>query len=255
MYIAQLARDLPSVPGLLQCLWPWPDEPRDCCCVATRFSWGADCLDRPAGPDIDIPPWIARAAPRRRAEYIAGRCCAGEALRRLTGKTTFPGQAEDRAPVWPRGTIGSISHSGDVAIAVAGSSARYCGLGVDIEKPLTEAEAREIAPQALTERELQRLRTPADAFLIGLTFSAKESLFKALYPTVRRYFGFHASQLVTWNPAGTGLLSLTRDLSPEWRRGQEIPLHFCCLENFVATRVSIEWADRQVDRASRYELY
>ncbi|MDZ5699778.1 4'-phosphopantetheinyl transferase family protein [Chelativorans sp. M5D2P16] len=190
--------------------------------------------------DIDVPPRIARAAPRRLAEFVAGRRCAGEALRLLSGRTSFPGQAEDRAPVWPEGILGSISHSRDRAIAVAGRSERYRALGVDLETVLTETEAREIAPQTLTERELARFGRRVDAFTVGLAFSAKESLFKALYPIVRRFCGFDASELAGWDSEGTALLRLTEDLSPEWCRGQEFAVHFGCLDGFLITRVSIE---------------
>src|SRR5690606_13013148 len=58
-----------------------------------------------------LPAEIAAARPRRRAEYAAGRIAARAALRRLTGQAALIGMGPDRLPLWPKGTIGSISHN------------------------------------------------------------------------------------------------------------------------------------------------
>ncbi len=232
------ARHAPT--AALQFIRPWPGALEDCCCVTTWFSWEVSRSGLPASPGIDMPPRIARAAPRRRAEYIAGRRCAGAALRLLGGQALFPDEADDRAPIWPPGFSGSISHCHDRALALVGPSARYVGLGIDIEARLSEADARQIAPHALTARELQCLGPEPDPLLVGLAFSSKESLFKALYPTVRRFFYFDAAELVAWDCEGTATLRLTDDLSPQWHRGRDIALRHRHLDGLLLTCVSIE---------------
>lgn len=123
---------------------------------------------------------LDRAAPRRIAEFICGRACAREAIRRLTGDIADLPVGPDRAPRWPGGLCGSISHSGRRAIAVAGETTHFIGIGIDLERCLSNAEARDIADLVTSDKERQRLGTRLDAVTLSLIFSAKESLFKAL---------------------------------------------------------------------------
>ncbi|MFK3779673.1 4'-phosphopantetheinyl transferase [Agrobacterium sp. NPDC089420] len=218
-------------------IWPWPDDVRDCHCVTLRYSADEGC----GGKVPPLPPQLLRATPRRKAEFIAGRRCAAEAIRRLTARTAFPGMGEDRAPIWPAGVVGAISHSRDRAIALAGSNQQFCGIGIDIEKVLNEEEARDIASQALTASERHSLGNAIDPFMTGLIFSAKESLFKALYPSVRRFFFFEAAELSDYSEDGSASLRLTEDLGGRWRRGTEIPLRVCRFEDFLLTRILLPY--------------
>lgn len=214
-------------------IWPWPDDVRDCHCVTLRYSADEGC----GGKVPPLPPQLLRAMPRRRAEFIGGRKCAAEAIRRITSIASFPGMAEDRAPIWPEGVVGAISHSGDRAIALVGSSERFCGIGIDIEKLLNEEEARDIAPQALTASERHSLGNDIDPFMTGLIFSAKESLFKALYPTVKRFFFFEAAELSGFDGNGSASLRLTADIGEKWHTGTEIPFRFCHFDGRLLTRI------------------
>lgn len=214
---------------------PWGDEAVDYRCVAMRFARGGDC----SSGDIALPERIARAAPRRRAEWLAGRYCASEALRLLTGLGSCPGMAPDRSPVWPEGVLGSISHSGDVAIALAMPARAGRGVGVDIEKVLDQAEADEIAHEAMTTWECGHFAVEADPFPVTLAFSAKESLFKALHPLLRLPMSFHDAELVAWDVQGNARLRLAEDLSPEFPTGREIPVRFTRFGDLLLTRVLI----------------
>lgn len=216
-----------------EAIWPWPGDRCDCHCLTLRYSDGEGC----GGEVPPLPPQLLLAAARRRAEFIAGRRCAAEAIRHLTGRPIFPGMGEDRAPIWPEGVVGAISHSRDRAIALAGSNSRFCGIGIDIEKLLTGEEARDIAPQALTANERHKLGKDIDPFMTGLIFSAKESLFKALYPTVKRLFFFEAAELSAYDADGSGSLRLTADLTGNWREGTEIAFRFSHFDGLVLTRV------------------
>ncbi|KJF72848.1 4'-phosphopantetheinyl transferase family protein [Agrobacterium arsenijevicii] len=216
-----------------EAIWPWPDDRSDCHCVTLHYSADEGC----GGRVPPLPPQLLRAVPRRKAEFIAGRRCAAEAIRRLIGRAAFPGMGEDRAPIWPEGVVGAISHSHGRAIALAGSSERFCGIGIDIERLLNEEEARDIAPQALTASERHSLGNDIDPFMTGLIFSAKESLFKALYPSVKRFFFFEAAELSGYDGAGSASLQLTADLGGKWRKGTEIPFRFCRFQGFLLTRI------------------
>lgn len=132
---------------------------------------------------------VARAVPARRAEFLAGRIAARRALAQLGYKTPPLPAGPDRAPLWPAGVSGSISHSAGAAIAVVGDSTRHPLLGVDIEpaEPLPVALIVEICrPEEIADR-------PAGdrPMLARRLFSAKEALYKAQYPRSRTVFGFH----------------------------------------------------------------
>lgn len=220
-----------------EAIWPWPDDSCDCHCLTLRYS-----ADEGGGGEVPpLPPQLLRAVPKRKAEFIAGRRCAAETIHRLTGRTTFPGMGADRAPLWPEGVVGAISHSQDRAIALAGPSGRFLGIGIDIERLLSEEEARDIARQALTENERHNLGNAIDPFMTGLIFSAKESLFKALYPTVKRFFFFEAAELAGFDANGLASLRLTADLNGKWRSGTEIAFRFCHFEEFLLTRILLPY--------------
>ena len=130
---------------------------------------------------------IARAIPKRRAEFAAGRRAARAALVGIGQAPQAILVGEHRAPLWPRGMVGAITHDDGTALAAVLPDRAAAGLGID----LTAATAlpakvdREILPHA-DEQGL----SPLDA---RTGFSAKESLFKALFPLVGAYFGFSAA--------------------------------------------------------------
>ncbi|WP_349572427.1 4'-phosphopantetheinyl transferase family protein [Azotobacter salinestris] len=182
-----------------------------------------------------------RGAAKRQAEYLAGRLCARQALQRLTGTPSVPAVGEDRAPQWPAGVVGSITHGAGWAAALVGQADTWRGLGLDTELLLPTGRAGRLAGQILTAAELSRLPdTPeAQAWLASLTFSLKESLFKALYPLVRRRFYFEHAELLDWTPAGTARLRLLEGLGPDWPAGSLLDGQFVCEGERLLTLVAI----------------
>lgn len=187
---------------------------------------------------IDQPKGVAK----RQSEFLAGRLCARQALLQLTGNVTVPAVGADRAPCWPSGVAGSISHGDGWAGAVVGRQADWRGLGLDLERLLSPARAQRLQASILTPAELQRLaQLPAEqqAWWVSLTFSLKESLFKALYPLVQQQFYFQDAELLGYDPAGFAQLQLLRDLGPEWPAGSRCDGQFVQLGERVLSLVSI----------------
>ncbi|WP_409526618.1 4'-phosphopantetheinyl transferase family protein [Nitrincola sp. MINF-07-Sa-05] len=94
-----------------------------------------------------------------------------------------------------------------------------------MEPRLDTATADSIAAQILTRSE-QRLLTELDGDLadfVTRVFSAKEAIFKGLYPYVRSYFGFDAVSL-TKVENGQLHFVLNQDLHDTYRRGQSLKL-------------------------------
>jgi 4'-phosphopantetheinyl transferase EntD len=127
---------------------------------------------------------VARAIPMRQAEFAAGRRAARNALAQLGHPACAIPVGDHRAPIWPEGMIGTITHDKDLALAAVLPRERTFGIGIDLTEaaPLPGETRHEILPHAL-EASLTDLEARAG-------FSAKESLFKALFPHIGTYFGF-----------------------------------------------------------------
>ncbi|MFZ6049944.1 4'-phosphopantetheinyl transferase [Pseudomonas sp. CR3202] len=209
---------------------------RSCCFDPGQLA--ADDFSRCA---IPAPANIQRSVAKRQAEFLAGRLCARAALLALTGSPEVPALGEDRAPVWPAGITGSISHSHGLASALVARSEQWRGLGLDLEEPLAAKRALRLAGEILTKTELQRLDglTPEQqAERISLTFSLKESLFKALYPLVGKRFYFHDAQLLDCD--GTrARLRLLIDLSEEWKAGSVLDGWYCHFQGRLLSLVAV----------------
>ncbi|WP_263262972.1 4'-phosphopantetheinyl transferase superfamily protein [Pseudomonas sp. RIT-PI-S] len=193
------------------------------------------------GTGIAKPASIERSVAKRQAEFLAGRLCARSVLSRLGLPECEVPIGEDRAPVWPAGIRGAITHSDGWAAAIAAPAHAQRGLGLDAETLLAPDRALRLAGEILTPAELERL--PADperaALAVTLTFSLKESLFKALYPLVLQRFYFEAAELLEWSCEGQARLRLLTDLGAGWKSGTTLAGQFTVLEGHLLSLVSV----------------
>ena len=140
------------------------------------------------GAGVPEPLWPGEAiaaVPHRLAEFAAGRTAARRAMAALgVPMATIP-MGEDRAPIWPQGVVGSISHCAGACMAVAGRPSDFAGIGLDLEpaQPL----ARDLWPTILRPEEVA-----ADGLDALRIFVAKEAAYKAQYPLSRQLFDFQA---------------------------------------------------------------
>ncbi|WP_248750108.1 4'-phosphopantetheinyl transferase superfamily protein [Pseudomonas sp. MWU15-20650] len=220
---------LPACCTPLDAHWPLPVPLPGTVFLSTRFDpalLSAGDFQRSAVPP---PASIQRSVAKRQAEFLAGRLCARAALQQLDQLDCVPAIGEDRAPIWPGHISGSITHSTGHAAAIVGHKAQWRGLGMDVENVLTLERAERLASEILTADELQRMAAlPRDqiALLVTLTFSVKESLFKALYPIVQKRFYFEHAEVLEWSQAGHVRLRLLTDLSNEWCHGKALEGQF-----------------------------
>lgn len=159
--------------------------------------------DPSAAPDgtQPLPVALQTAIPRRQTEFLAGRSCAALALSDAGSPVLTVDINPDRSPIWPAGFVGSISHTGTEVCAIATPANRYTMLGLDLELLMSATQAFEIADIILTPSE-SSLRPAAmpHAQFTTLVFSAKESLYKAIYPKLQRILDFHEVTLLTLTP-------------------------------------------------------
>lgn len=121
---------------------------------------------------------LATAVVARRNEFICGRQCARTALAQVGFTPCALPPDADGLPMWPRGSIASISHSRGLCCAVAAPVGSILSLGLDLEK------TTRLSPRAMA-RVLHPLELNAvggDQVIGSLLFSAKEAFFKAQFP-------------------------------------------------------------------------
>lgn len=199
-----------------------------------------------ANSAIEAPASIQRSVAKRQAEFMAGRLCARAALLQLDGTRATPSIGEDRAPLWPAHVSGSITHSNGRAAALVGLKRDWQGLGIDLENLLSAERAQRLAKEILTPDELQRMADGAAeqiAHLVTLTFSVKESLFKALYPIVQQRFYFEHAEVLSWTAEGDVRVRLLTDLGASWHHGRELDAQFGLFEGQLLSVVGIRAQD------------
>ena len=118
--------------------------------------------------------------PARRADFLVGRCALHRALRDA-GLTAGAVLRAGRRPLLPAGIAASISHSGGVAVALAGPAGRFAPLGVDVELTGIPPGAAHLVLRPAEASLIEGPREISAARLLG-AFSAKEAAFKALSP-------------------------------------------------------------------------
>jgi 4'-phosphopantetheinyl transferase EntD len=186
-------------------------------------------------PALDVLPGeeLAAAAamsPVRRRTWLGGRVAMRLALARA-GIAAAPVLSDDRgAPLLPAGVAGSISHKESIAVALVAAQAE-ARLGIDVEAD--GARSLDISRKVLHPDELPEVATYAGADRdreVLLRFSAKEAIYKAIDPFVRRYVGFKEVS-VSPRPDGTaevrdhlGADAGRYSIEVRWRRLQGLVL-------------------------------
>lgn len=141
--------------------------------------------------DVEIDA-MSHAVPRRRAEYSAGRIGAHRAMQRL-GFAPMPVlNGEDRAPIWPTGITGSISHCGGACVVLMTKTSNFQSIGVDVEDnlplPIDAIETVCLPQEILWLDTLPKTMRNTQARQI---FSAKECTYKCQYQITKNMFDFN----------------------------------------------------------------
>ena len=187
------------------------------------------CFEREG---IACPPTISRSVAKRQAEFFFGRLAARLALSGLGARETSVPIGGAREPLWPPGYVGSITHcTGLAATAVARCGDRFSGIGIDMEWVAGSGELDALHSMVIDDAEWSCLQAAADVFpddvLATIAFSAKESLYKAVFPSLGRFFDFRAARVVEPpNVAGTLTLLIAEDLGVHFPRGRRCKVGF-----------------------------
>ena len=157
---------------------------------------GVKLLWRPIQGEISSPfreerEQVAAAIDKRQQEYFHSRQLARELMQQLGYKPQAIPTGADRAPLWPEGLIGSLSHNDRYCAAALAPKNTATGLGLDIEtcgrigRPLwrnlftdTEQAWLETLPESAQHNETTAL------------FSIKEAFCKYQHPQTHQWVGF-----------------------------------------------------------------
>lgn len=193
-------------------------------------------------PDPSVLPpeeqaLIAKAVPKRKREFAAGRLLARDMLRALGIPDQPLLRTEHGAVPWPEGVQASISHCGPwVGVAMTTDPA-ISGLGLDIEeaKPLEEKYWHVI----LTDDDMCHLRTwPEEArqVVAKRIFSAKEAAYKAQYPTSQLFLPFSAMWVAVEPDLQRFRATFRQDAAP-WAAGDVLAGRFEERDGFILAAV------------------
>jgi 4'-phosphopantetheinyl transferase EntD len=137
---------------------------------------------------------LGAVGPKRLLDHGGGRAMARHALARLGLALVEIPVGPERAPVWPDGIVGSITHCDGYVAAAVSRAADIATVGIDAEpaRPLERGLIMRIG----NADEIGQLGHQGCIEALGvLLFSAKESLYKAWFPLARRWLDFEQATL------------------------------------------------------------
>lgn len=149
---------------------------------------------------------ISNFHPKRKDEYVLGRMCASKAFENCLGLEllSLPSH-KDRSPIWPIEVVGSIAHDKNYVGAAVAKKSDLIGLGIDFEE--MGRTKMELSSHIRSNEDLKYHVDFSEEELLTLIFSTKESLYKALYPLVQKFFGFEDAALRSIN-LDTGIFQI-----------------------------------------------
>lgn len=179
---------------------------------------------------------IPGAVDKRRREFAAGRMATRLALRELGAPAMAVPMGADRAPIWPPGLLGTITHTGTACLAAVAWEGDLRLLALDLE------EDSPLDPDLMPT-----ICTPAEtAWLAGqdnpghwarLIFSAKECAYKAQYRISRTLFGFDTLR-ITLDTANRSFTATFLSDVPGFRQGDMLRGRFATGHGLIVTAIA-----------------
>lgn len=121
----------------------------------------------------------------------------------------------NRAPQWPQGFIGSMTHTARFAAVAVMPESTARSVGIDVECELGVEQQILVRQYCVVEGEMDALVRGAPSLsetqLLTLCFSAKEAAFKCLYPLVKHYFDFSCVRMVALDESANVLSAKVLD--------------------------------------------
>ncbi len=130
----------------------------------------------------------------RAKEYSSGRYAAHLA-QKAVGLRQIEILNKGRAPIWPKDYVGAITHDAKYAGAIV--STQLKGVGLDFER-IGRIKPK-LHEKLFTDVEQNWLSQQTRLEASTIMFSAKESVYKSVYPILERFVGFQEVEIsVDW---------------------------------------------------------
>jgi 4'-phosphopantetheinyl transferase EntD len=187
---------------------------------------------------------VAAVVPRRRREFTAGRNCARAALRALGVQAGAIGVGTRRAPQFPEGISGTITHTDGYCAASVIRRGVVLSIGIDAECNAALEEG--VAALVLRDDErawLRRLPDAGASHWSTLVFSAKEAFYKAYFQLCQIELEF-ADASVELDPGRMSFsLRLWRRDLPDYFRQRRFEGRFSVDSGHVYTAIALPHPD------------
>lgn len=163
--------------------------------IAIATTSGPDNISHSLHPE-EVRALSVRACPKRRLTWSAGRLAAKMVLMQMGITEPSPMlRGSLGEPLWPKGISGSITHCHPWSVAAGVQSGGSLFIGIDLES-VNRIQNTDIASVVCGKSELEWLCASKDPReRLCMIFSAKEALYKSLYPSYRRYIDFKEVEL------------------------------------------------------------
>lgn len=144
---------------------------------------------------------VAAATPARQAEFATTRACAHAALTGLCHQPTPIPAGPTGAPIWPKGIVGSLTHTSGYRAAAVAHHSDITSLGIDAEPHRhLPAGVLDLITDPRERSDLHGLHEDEPTVAWDrLIFSCKETAYKAWWPLLYRNITISAVR-VTLDP-------------------------------------------------------
>ena len=177
---------------------------------------------------------------KRQTEFFKGRACAHQALAKFNLELEpILKNTDTREPRWPAEIRGSITHSGEYAAAAVGMADDFSGIGIDLEC-LSRVVDFNISRHVCVEKELDWLKSLSpDQATRGLRiiFSAKESIFKCLFPLSKTHLYFKDATVIVDEANSEFNFTLSRECPGVTEAGFQHSGKFLIIEKMLLTSI------------------
>lgn len=179
--------------------------------------------------------FVAQAVAKRQAEFAAGRNAARAAMRKLGGRNAAVPAGPDRAPQWPIGWHGSITHNDRWCLAAVTRGAAHLGVDIEAATPLNP----DLLSTICSPEERARIAGSDQAMQAKVIFSAKEAAYKAQFPLTGVLFGFDHLDIVIAPDSGQFQARFVRPAG-QFAAGDRLQGRFALVQGHIVTAVTID---------------
>ncbi len=158
---------------------------------------------------------IKNSVLKRQQDFATGRWCVKQLFKELNINSTAILSGTAGEPIWPKQICGSISHTTEAYCAAIAYKKSFISIGIDIEQ-----RNRIISDDAIQHfMNPNEMKNNTNQEYAKIIFSAKESVFKLLYPIIRKKFYFQDVSIIPNLNKKTFDFILNKNLSKAFKTG------------------------------------